>query len=140
MSLRRPVLAVAAALALAGAAGGTADSVLALEVGDCANQSDLPGEEIETVKAVEYTEEHDAEIFAEHVFSGDDYPGVDAVRAESEETCLQEVESFIGLPYEESALPFTMLYPSEQSWDEADDRTTLCIVVSDEPLTESLKG
>lgn len=140
MSLRRPVLAVAAALVLVGTAGCAADSVLALEVGDCVNQSDLQGEEIETVPAVECTEEHDAEIFAEHVFSGDDYPGVDAVRAESEETCLQEFEAFIGLPYEESVLPFTMLYPSEQSWDEGDDRTTLCIVVSDETLTESLEG
>ncbi|PYF99493.1 Septum formation [Georgenia satyanarayanai] len=140
MSLRRPVLAVAATLALVGAAGCTADSVLDLEVGDCLNQSDLEGEEVSSAAAVECTEEHDAEIFGEHVFSGDDYPGVDTVQAESQETCLAEFEEFIGLPYEESALPFTMLYPSEQSWNDADDRTTLCIVVSDEPLTESLEG
>ncbi|WP_152188445.1 septum formation family protein [Georgenia satyanarayanai] len=140
MSLRRPVLAVAATLALVGAAGCTADSVLDLEVGDCLNQSDLEGEEVSSAATVECTEEHDAEIFAEHVFSGDEYPGVDAVQAKSEETCLAEFEEFIGLPYEQSALPFTMLYPSEQSWNDADDRTTLCIVVSDEPLTESLEG
>lgn len=139
MSLRRPVLAVAAALALVGAAGCTADSVLDLEVGDCLNQSDLAGDEVSSASTIECTEEHDAEIFGEHVFSGDDYPGIDTVQAESEATCLKEFGSFIGLPYEESVLQFTMLYPSEQSWNDADDRTTLCIVVSDEPLTESLK-
>ncbi len=143
MSLRRPVLAAAAVLTLVGAAGcssDSADSVLELQVGDCANQSDLQGDQVESVPAIDCSEEHDAEIFAEHVFSGDDYPGVETVQAESQETCLKEFETFIGLPYEESSLPFTMLYPSEQSWNDADDRTTLCIVVSDEPLTESLKG
>ncbi len=140
MSMRRSVLAAAAALALVGAAGCTADSVLNLEVGDCLNESDLQGDEISSAATVECSEEHDAEIFGEHVFSGDDYPGVDAVQAESQETCLQAFEKFIGIPYEESALYFTMLYPSQDSWDKADDRTTLCIVLSGEPVTESLEG
>jgi hypothetical protein len=143
MSLRRPVLVAAAVLTLVGAAGcssDSSDSVLELQVGDCVNQSDLEGDQVESAPAIDCSEEHDAEIFAEHVFEGDEYPGADTVQAESQETCLKEFEAFIGLPYEESALPFTMLYPSEKSWDEAGDRTTLCIVESDEPRTETLKG
>ncbi|WP_324649407.1 septum formation family protein [Georgenia sp. H159] len=140
MSLRRLVPAAAAALALVGAAGCTADSVLDLEVGDCLNQSDLQGDEVSSAATVDCSEEHDAEIFGEHVFSGDDFPGQDAVEAESEETCTAEFEKFIGVPYLESELFFTMLHPSEQSWNDADDRTTLCIVVTDEPMTESLEG
>ncbi|TNC16919.1 septum formation family protein [Georgenia sp. 311] len=140
MSLRRPVLAAVATLALVGAAGCSANSVLDLTVGDCLNQSDLEGDEVSSVEAVECSEEHDAEIFAEHEFTGDSYPGLTAVREESEEVCADKFEEFIGVPYLESELYFTMLYPSEQSWDDADDRTTLCIVLSEEPMTGSLEG
>jgi len=147
MSLRRPVLAAVATLALVGAAGCSANSVLDLKVGDCLNQSDLEGDtgdsgadEVSSVEAVECSEEHDAEIFAEHEFSGDDYPGLTAVQEESQEVCTEKFEEFIGVPYLESELYFTMLYPSQQSWDDADDRTTLCIVLSEEPMTGSLEG
>ncbi|QDB80383.1 septum formation family protein [Georgenia wutianyii] len=140
MSLRRPVLAAVATLALVGAAGCSANSVLDLTVGDCLNQSDLEGDEVSSVEAVECSEEHDAEIFAEHEFTGDSYPGLTVVQEESEEVCTEKFEEFIGVPYLESELYFTMLYPSEQSWDDADDRTTLCIVLSEEPMTGSLEG
>jgi len=140
MSLRRSVLAASAALALVGAAGCTADSVLDLQVGDCLSRSDLEGDEVSSAKAIDCAEEHDAEIYAEHTFSGDEYPGTDTVEEESQEVCTEKFEEFIGLPYLESEIYFTMLYPSEQSWDQADDRTTLCIVLSDEPTTGSLEG
>lgn len=140
MSLRRPVLAVAAALALVGAAGCSSDSVLDLQVGDCLNQSDLQGEQIESAEAIDCDDEHDAEIFAEHVFTGDEYPGTSTVQEKSQEACIDEFEDFVGVPYLESELFFTMLYPSEQSWDEGDDRSTLCILQAPEPMTGSLEG
>jgi len=140
VSLRRPVLALSAALALVGVSGCTMNSVMNLEVGDCLNQSDLQGEEVSSAKALECSEEHDAEIYAAHEFSGDEYPGMDAVRAESEEACLAQFEEFIGVPYMESELYVNMLYPTEETWDDADDRTTLCIVESNEPITQSLEG
>src|SRR5690606_34474070 len=114
MSLRRSVLAASAALALVGAAGCTADSVLDLQVGDCLSRSDLEGDEVSSAKAIDCAEEHDAEIYAEHTFSGDEYPGTDTVEEESQEVCTEKFEEFIGLPYLESEIYFTMLYPSEQ--------------------------
>jgi hypothetical protein len=140
MSLRRPVLAAVAALALVGAAGCSSDSVLDLEVGDCLNQSDLDGDEISSAEAIDCDEEHDAEIFAEHGFTGDEYPGVDAVREQSEAGCVEQFDDFVGMPYLESELNFTMLYPSETSWNDADDRATLCILQAPEPMTGSLEG
>ena len=147
MSVRRPVLAAVAALALVGVAGCSGDSVLDLAAGDCLNQSDLEGDTdaseenaVSSVTALDCAEEHDAEIFYEHVFEGDEYPGLDTVRAESDEACTQQFEKFIGVPYPESEIYMTMLYPSQESWDEGDDRSTLCIVLSEEPRTGSLEG
>ncbi|HLS33765.1 MAG TPA: septum formation family protein [Brevibacterium sp.] len=141
MSLRRSALAAAAALALVGAAGCTADSVFDLSVGDCLNQSDLEGDEISSVKALDCeTEEHDAEVYAEHVYAEGDYPGNDAVREKAEHVCAEEFETFMGISYLESALLVVPLTPSEDSWNNADDRTALCIVLYDEPQTGSLEG
>lgn len=141
MSLRRSALAAAAALALVGAAGCTADSVLDLTVGDCLNQSDLEGDEISTVKALDCeTEEHDAEVYAEHVFTEDSYPGEDAVHEKAVDVCTEEFETFMGVSYTESALYVVPLSPSQDSWEDADDRTALCIVLYDEPQTGSLAG
>ncbi|WP_413451987.1 septum formation family protein [Georgenia phoenicis] len=140
MSLRRPVIAVAAALTLLGTAGCTMNSVLDLEVGDCVNLDDLQGDEVSTVKALDCSEEHDGEIFGEHVFSGDEYPGEATVQEESDAACTEQFEEFMGLPYLESELYFVSLYPSEESWDKADDRTSLCIVQAPETMTESLEG
>src|SRR5699024_8155153 len=106
MSTRRLALAAAAAVALVGAAGCTANSVLDLEVGDCLNQSDLDGDEISSVEAIDCAEEHDAEIYAVHEFSGEEYPGDTAVQEESQETCLEEFEKFVGVPYLESEIYF----------------------------------
>jgi len=143
MSLRRPVLVAAAVLTLLGAAGcssDSADSVLELQVGDCANQSDLQGDQIESVPTVECSEEHDAEIFAEHVFTDEEFPGDDAVQAKSEDVCTAKFEEFIGVPFMESQIQMTMLRPSQDSWENGDDRTTLCVVLSEEPMTGSLEG
>ncbi len=142
MSPRRPLLTAAATLALVAAAGCSGDthSVLELEPGDCLDQSDLDGEQITEIEPVDCSTEHDAEVYAQHEFSGDDYPGRDAVQEESQEVCSERFEEFIGVPYLESELEFRMLYPSEDGWHDADDRTTLCLVLSGEPVTGSLEG
>ncbi|MEE6281916.1 septum formation family protein [Georgenia sunbinii] len=133
------LLAVAAGTALA-LSGCTANSVLDLAVGDCLNTTDLEGTEVSSVEALECSTEHDAEIFAEHTFSGDEYPGLETVQEESDVACRDAFGDFVGIPYEESALYFSALYPTEDTWDSADDRTTLCIILAEEPMTESLEG
>ena len=66
--------------------------------------------------------------------------GIEAVEQESDLACREAFADFIGVPYEKSTLYFSTLYPTEDTWDSDDDRTTLCVVVADEPMTESLKG
>ena len=48
---------------------------------------------------------------------------------------------YVGIAYEESSLRFSYLFPSFPSWQDGEDRSVVCFVVStDAPLTTSVKG
>lgn len=118
-----------------------------LKLGDCLQQvlteqsdpSNLSAE-VSTVDAVTCDQPHDLEVY--HVFglTGDTYPGAEAVNAAWIERCEDELLSFAELSQDLSTLYITALYPTEQSWIEANDREVLCMVgrVDDLPLTGSL--
>ncbi len=47
----------------------------------------------------------------------------------------------MGIAYEESSLRFSYLFPSFPSWQDGEDRSVVCFVVStDAPLTASVRG
>ena len=56
-----------------------------------------------------------------------DFPGDDSIYAQADELCTAESESFVGLPYEESALYLNHVTPDEESWD-AGERGVVCVV------------
>ena len=118
----------------------TANSVMDLEVGDCLDSEALSGDEVSSVETIECSEDHDAEIFGELVFDDGDYPGTDSVRTDAEAHCRDEFATFVGIDYESSEIYFTAMYPTEQSWDQADDRTALCVLLAPENVTGSLEG
>jgi Septum formation/Protein of unknown function (DUF2510) len=93
--------------------------VLDLKVGDClADSMPTGGEEVFTVETVPCSEPHSEEIYAVVTLPEGDFPGDEAVAVQADEVCNAEFESFVGLPYEESVLYFSFLYPSdEQSWN-----------------------
>ena len=49
--------------------------------------------------------------------------------------CVGAFEEYVGVPYLDSPLQFTYLFPSLGSWQELDDRTVVCILVSSQPVT-----
>lgn len=104
----------------------TDTDVFALAVGDCLN--DTSSEEVAEVPIVDCADEHDFEVYAEFEVAGDEFPGVEAIRAEADETCLAEFEAFAGIPYEESMLGYTSFTPTEESWTQGDDRLVSCII------------
>jgi hypothetical protein len=101
-----------------------------LEVGDCF--ADIPEVEEEviyrSIDTVSCSEPHGAEIYAVVGLPEGDFPGDEAVLVQAVEVCGAEFEGFVGLPYEESVLEFSYLYPTEESWD-AGDRSVTCSVV-----------
>jgi len=100
-----------------------------LEVGDCTNE-DLSGE-VGEVDTVDCADSHTAEVFALFDISGDEFPGTTDVQSQATEGCNGDrFESYVGTPYEESEIYTTYLVPTESTWNDADDRTVICLAVT----------
>ena len=106
-----------------------------LQLGDCFNDPGL--DQVETVTVVPCSLSHDFEVY--HLFQMDDgpYPGADAIRDEWIQGCLAEFESFVGISFDVSALDISAIFPTEESWNELDDREVLCSVTAVSGLPRS---
>ena len=94
-----------------------------LEAGDClADPLSEGGEE-----TVPCSKPHSEEIYVTPTLPEGDFPGQDAIFEQAEELCITEFESFIGLPYEESALDIDISTPSERTW-RVGDRLVICAI------------
>jgi hypothetical protein len=82
---------------------------------------------VSSVETVPCSEPHSQEIYAVVTLPEGDFPGMDTIFEQAEELCIAEFESFVGLPYEESALYLHYLTPSEESWSDG-DREVVCKV------------
>jgi hypothetical protein len=136
---RTATLLTVSGLAL-GLTACSSNSVMELQVGDCLSSEQLTEVEITSIETVECGEEHDAEVFADLTFEDGDYPGQDTARTQSEAHCREEFAAFVGIDYESSALEFTAMYPTDRSWDQARDRTALCVLLAPEDVTGTLEG
>jgi Septum formation len=114
-------------------------------VGDCLNEAppeDASRTEVADVPAVPCEQEHAGEVY--HTFELDDadaYPGYDEVSSLADEECIAQFEAFVGLPYNESRLDYWTLVPSDDTWNNLDDREVVCIVGDPQgPLIGSARG
>ena len=102
-----------------------------LEVGDC-TEEELSGA-VGEVDTVDCDESHTAEVFALFDLEGDDFPGTSEIQAEAAEGCNGDrFEDYVGTPYAESEIFSTYLVPTEETWNDADDRTVICLAVTDD--------
>lgn len=123
------------ALMSAASGAGGSDDVMNLSVGDCFTEAEMntamSGGEVSEVPVVDCAESHDSEIFFSHQITGDAYPGDEAVGVEAEEVCYGDnFTNFIGVSYAESEIYAAYLTPTQESWDQADDREVLCYVTT----------
>lgn len=105
-----------------------------LAVGDCIDDPLSLGSdelvEIQTVDMIPCDEPHDAEVYAlEDLPQGDDepFPGDDEVAMQSDAICFELFESYVGAPYEDSALDYSYYLPIEESWNSG-DRGVACLL------------
>lgn len=112
----------------------------AMRVGDCVNLPDNPL--IASLEAVPCADPHDAEVYALFDLADGGYPGENTVSDASIDGCLDRFEGFVGTPYEFSELDIYWLEPTEDSWNELDDREVVCTVVNldGSKLTGSMGG
>jgi hypothetical protein len=100
-------------------------NVFSLEPGDCFGE--FSGGEVSDVDKVDCDEPHENEVYATFDAEGDDFPGEDELQAEAEEECTGDrFEDYVGISYNESRYYFSPLVPSEDSWEDADDREIVC--------------
>lgn len=96
--------------------------------------------EVESVPVVPCAEEHTGEVYAELIMDDPAYPGDEAMSTKFDEWCYAEFEKFVGLSFDESVYSYTGFYPTQDTWEQLNDRTLQCIVSSEEPVTGSLAG
>ncbi len=114
-------------------------SVDQIAVGDCMDSTD--DSVVYDVPVVPCSEEHDEEIFGEFELSGDSFPDATALEDESNEKCVAMFTEFVGMDYFDSELDFYTLTPTEDGWNEFNDRTVNCVIVDPAgKITGSLKG
>lgn len=112
-----------------------------IQVGDCVN---VPDESL--VASLEGTpcwEPHDAEAYYSFDITGHTaYPGESAITTAADTACAAQFHPYVGISLDQSELGFTWLAPTEEGWDEADDRGVTCLAMpwSGNKLESSVRG
>lgn len=102
--------------------------VFAIRIGDCVETAEL-GAEVETIPTRPCSEAHDSEVYAGTEMTETDFPGDEATQAQADEFCYGAFSQFVGMAFEESTLGYMYLMPSEETWNQLDDREILCLLV-----------
>lgn len=128
-----------------GALTATAD-ILA---GQCYNDVPDPAQRPFAVFIVACSEPHQFEVYSktqlelgEPTPAGTPYPGTRAVANATEAQCITGFSAFVGSAWETSEFDVQVLWPSETSWNQTNDRTILCAVfpVTGDTTTGSASG
>lgn len=113
----------------------------AIRVGDCLETMDWGTEGFSSVPVIPCAEPHESEVYAAVDLPDGDYPGDESIATQSDEFCAGEFESFVGAAWETSALSYGYLSPSQDSWEQGNDREVLCLIMDPAGLTTgSLAG
>ena len=112
--------------------------VFAVKLGDC--MMDTGTGVLTDANILPCDEPHDQEVYHEITMEDGDYDDA-AIDAASEECIGDAYTSFVGVGYQESAFDVTTLTPSQESWEQNNDRVIQCIIYDPEgQTTGSLKG
>ncbi len=155
-----PVVAVVVLVTLAGCStvrswfgkdgepSGESVTVFDATVGDCFLAPADIAVEVTSLTRIDCASDHQLELFAtpSYVAPGtttapDSFPGDAALKSFADGTCAQAFAGYVGVDYRDSSYFFTYLNPSARSWEQDDDRTTLCFVTTTGgAITGSVQG
>lgn len=112
--------------------------VFALKVGDCKMSSSTGL--IEAVDVVPCEEPHDEEVYYEFKMDDGEF-SEEAVDAASQECVGDAYTDFVGVIWDESTLDVYPITPTQDTWDQLNDRVIQC-VISDPagPVEGTLEG
>ena len=116
---------------------GPRTSAFSMKVGQCVQ---LPtGDNITDLETTDCSALHDAEVFHLTQVTEDERPSDSELEDMGGDACLAAFEGYVGISYEESALDYTILYPSPGSWEQG-DREIICFIISGEGTDVQLSG
>ena len=97
--------------------------------------------EVKKLPVIDCAEPHSHEVFATVESDEEVFPGIDALESFAEGKCLVAFEDFVGTSAFDSALSYTWLVPTLDSWTEQDDREVLCVLMNRDrsPLVGSME-
>lgn len=101
----------------------------ALAIGDCLRMPDA--EEISSVESADCADPHELEVFGLVTLTqggNAPYPGEDAVAEAIFELCLPRFQPYVGTSYDNSVWYINAIFPTRDSWVEADDRSGTCVL------------
>ncbi|GAA5153946.1 septum formation family protein [Microbacterium pseudoresistens] len=117
---------------------GSNIGIFNLKVGDCKMEGDSGL--IEDADVVPCDEPHDEEVYYELTMDDGDYDE-DAIDEASYECVGQAYTDFVGVAYEDSTLEVYPITPTQDTWEQMNDRVIQCIISDPSgPTTGSLKG
>ena len=112
---------VAVAVALFATACGQGNA-FDMEIGECFQEPDAL--EFSDVDKVDCAEPHDNEVFAIYNLTTPSLPTADVMF----EGCVQRFGAAIGTSYETSIYYVSLFGPTQESWDDLNDREVVCYV------------
>jgi hypothetical protein len=97
---------------------------------------------VQSVEGVPCSQSHDAEAYYLFDLADGSYPGPDWVSESGLNGCLGAFPAFVGISYDRSEFDVFWLEPTEDSWNELDDREIVCMVTAldGSSLTGSMRG
>nr|MDQ3294496.1 septum formation family protein [Actinomycetota bacterium] len=126
-------------LGLLAAAGCSDDeSVFNQEAGECVESISDLGTEISELPEADCAQPHDGEVIGTFTHDGDDFPGQEGIGQEAFEGCAGVFADYVGVELIASTLDLFPISPTQQSWDEIDDRESICVAVGQN--SEQLEG
>ena len=105
----------------------TKGNVFSLEIGQCfQDNSPLTGIEIENVDLVDCNKAHTNEVYEVVNLPDGDYPLAGVLERNVGDICYDAFESYVGQAYEYSIYDIGAMWPTQDSWEKADDREITC--------------
>jgi hypothetical protein len=127
----RRLTGLAAGLILFATAGAAcSDSVPTAEEGACIEELSFAGG-VSELPTTDCDEDHAGQVVGLFDHDGDDdFPGEDVIQEEAIDRCQDLFEDFVGAPVEETSLSIAEINPTEDTWEQADDRETICVATA----------